>query len=276
MAITHSVIKRLETWILFRLTQLPVVSLYVQIRGWPFVIAWIHRIFGILLAIYVLFHIYTLSYLETPALYDDRMKLFRFFIFAPLEWMLAIPVIFHTLNGSRLILYESFGRRNDESMIRWLMGISIAYLLFLGLLMLLGNQSVTPVFFWLTAGMITAIPMYLVTGKIRKTGMPLGWKLQRITGAFLLICIPAHFLFMHLQPSVGHEADVVMERMQKTFIKFVDAALVLNVLYHGGYGILAITKDYLESKALQTACAVIIFLVMIVFAWIGIRLTLTV
>lgn len=276
MAITDSVIKRLEMWILPRLAQTPVVSIYAGTRGWPFVIAWIHRFFGILLVIYVLFHIYTLSFLETPALFDHKMKFFRFFLFVLLEWLLAIPVIFHALNGSRLVLYESFGFRKDGLMIRRLLGISVAYVFFLGLWMLLGNQTVTPLFFWLTVSIIAVIPVYLVTGKILKTGMPMGWKLQRITGAFLLISIPAHLLFMHLQPSIGHESDVVIQRMQNTFIRFVDMALVVSVLYHGGYGLLAIAKDYLESKPLQTACAAIISLVMTVFAWIGIRLILTV
>lgn len=127
MAITDSVIKRLEMWILPRLAQTPVVSIYAGTRGWPFVIAWIHRFFGILLVIYVLFHIYTLSFLETPALFDHKMKFFRFFLFVLLEWLLAIPVIFHALNGSRLVLYESFGFRKDGLMIRRLLGISVAY-----------------------------------------------------------------------------------------------------------------------------------------------------
>jgi succinate dehydrogenase hydrophobic anchor subunit len=76
--------------------------------------------------------------------------------------------------------------------------------------------------------------------------------------------IPAHLLFMHLQPAVGHDAGVVI----------VDLTLVVIGLYHAGYGLTAIIRDYLKSGLLQTGLTGLIFLVMVVFGWIGIRLTL--
>jgi succinate dehydrogenase hydrophobic anchor subunit len=67
------------------------------------------------------------------------MKIFRLSLFSHLEWALAMPVIFHALNGGRLILYEAFGYRNDESMIRWASGLSTIYALLLGTFMIMGN-----------------------------------------------------------------------------------------------------------------------------------------
>jgi succinate dehydrogenase hydrophobic anchor subunit len=262
--------------ILSGLENVPIVSFYAKTRGWPFVIAWIHRISGLLMLLYIGIHIYTLSFLATPDAYDAQMKLFGFFPFPILEWLLAVPVIFHALNGGRLILYEIFGIRKDESMIRWVLGLSATYFSLLGLLMIMGNQSVSPVFFWLSIFIVGILTGYPVVSKIWYIAGSFAWKLQRITGAYLFVMIPAHLLFMHLQPAIGHEAGIVIARMQNGFIKFIDLTLVVGVLYHAGYGLTAIIRDYLSSRLLQTSLAYLIFLVMAVFAWISIRLTLTI
>jgi succinate dehydrogenase cytochrome b556 subunit len=260
--------------ILSGLENVPVVSFYAKTRGWPFVIAWAHRISGLLMVFYIGIHIYTLSFLATPDTYDAKMKLFSFFPFSFLEWLLAAPVIFHALNGGRLILYEIFGIRNDESMIRWVLGLSAIYFSLLGLLMVLGNQTVSPIFFGLIVFILGILPCYLVAAKVWNIAASITWKFQRISGAYLIVMIPAHLLFMHLQPAVGHDAGVVIARMQNIFIKFIDLTLVVIGLYHAGYGLTAIIRDYLKSGLLQTGLTGLIFLVMVVFGWIGIRLTL--
>ena len=271
---THFFKKSLEQMILSGLENVPVVSFYAKTRGWPFVIAWLHRISGMLMVLYIWVHIYTLSFLATPDVYDAKMKLFGFFPFSFLEWLLAVPIIFHALNGGRLILYEIFGRRNDESMIRWVLGLSATYFLLLGLLMVMGNQAVSPIFFWLVIFMIGFIPSYVVASRIRNMAGSITWKLQRVSGAYLIVMIPAHLLFMHLQPAVGHEAAVVIARMQNIFIKFIDLTLVVAGLYHAGYGLTAIIRDYLKSGLLQTGLTSLVVLIMAVFGWISIRLTL--
>jgi succinate dehydrogenase / fumarate reductase cytochrome b subunit len=266
--------KPLEQLILSRLENLPLVSFYAKTRGWPFVIAWIHRISGLLMVLYVGVHIYTLSFLTTPDAYDTQMRRFGFFPFSFLEWLLAVPVIFHALNGGRLILYEIYGSRNDQSMIRWVLGLSAVYILLLGLLMVLGNQSISSIFFWLFIFIFAILAGSRVVSKIWNIPGSISWKLQRISGAYLFVMIPAHLLFMHLQPAVGHQADIVIARMQNVFIKFVDLTLVVGTLYHAGYGLLSISRDYLKSRLLQTGLAALIVLIMAVFGWVGIRLTL--
>jgi succinate dehydrogenase hydrophobic membrane anchor protein len=155
-------------------------------------------------------------------------------------------------------------------------GLSAAYFLLFGLLMVMGNQTVSPIFFWLIIFILALLPGYLVATKIWNITAAVTWKLQRISGAYLIVMIPAHLLFMHLQPAVGHEAGVVIARMQNGFIKFIDLTLVIGVLYHAGYGLTAIIRDYLRSRLLQTSLAFLIFFIMAVFAWISIRLTLTI
>jgi len=274
MAPLHSVIKRAETFIVSKLSKLPVVAFYSKTRGWPFLIAWAHRITGIILVLYIWLHIYTLSLLKSPENFDTKMKILGFVLFVLLEWLLAVPVIFHALNGGRIILYESFGSRNDDGMIRWVSVLSIIYVLLLGLLMVMGNQAVSTVFFWILALIASFCILFLVSEKIRTTGNSIYWRLHRITGAFLLIMVPAHLLFMHLQPSIGHDSSVIIFRMQSVFVKIVDLLLVTCALYHGSYGMLSIAKDYIESKAFQTGVAVLVICIAVVFAWVGIKLTI--
>lgn len=248
------------------------MGFYSRTRGWSFVIAWMHRISGILLIVYVLIHIYTLSFLITPEAFDAKMKMFGFFLFIFLEWLLAAPAIFHALNGGRLILYEIFGTRNEGSLLRWMFGLSMIYVLLHALLMIMGNQSVSPILFWLVVLIFSFCLLVLVTSKIWSLEGAIGWKLQRITGAFLLIMIPAHLMFMHLQPAIGHEANVVIARMQNIFIKFVDLILVISVLLHAGCGLISISKDYIKHRFVQNGLSLLIVLIMVVFGWIGIKI----
>ena len=256
------------------LERMPLVSTYARTKGWPYVIAWCHRIAGLLLVGYLWFHIYTLLSLSSPPRYDATMKFYGFILFRILEWALAIPVIFHALNGGRLILYESFETRDDESMIRWLLWLSIIYLALLGALMLIGSQSVSAVFFWLTMLVAGLTLAYGVASRIWAIRHSLLWKLQRITGAYLLILVPAHMLFMHLNYATAHEANTVVMRMQGYFIKAVDISLVVVLLYHGGYGLVSFIGDYLESRTLRMGLAVLVFLVMLLSGAVGIRLAL--
>ena len=254
--------------------KVPVVSAYAKTRGWAFILCWCHRITGLLLVLYVWFHLVTLSALSVPETYNAKMILFSSPLFVFFEWLLAIPVIFHAANGGRLLLFESYGYRDDNAMIRWLFVLSAAYVLLLAVLMLHGNQSVSPIFYWLSAVIVAVIVGYAFWARIRILGHSPYWKFQRISGAFLLVMIPAHFLFMHLNPSVGKDSAVIIARMQNSFVKIVDFSIVMAVLYHGAYGLFSIVKDYIVSRLLQISMIALIVVVMVFSAWTGIKIIL--
>ena len=254
------------------LERIPYVAFYAKTRGWAFILSWIHRITGLLLLLYVWFHLITLSALSIPGNFDAKMALFSAPLIVFFEWLLAIPVIFHAVNGGRLMLFEIYGYRDDTAMIRWLFMVSAAYVSLLAVLMLLGNQSVSPIFFWLTVLIIAVICGYAFVARIWRLGHSQFWKFQRASGAFLLVMIPAHFLFMHLNPAVGKDSAVIIARIQNAFIKIVDLALVLAVVYHGGYGLFSVSKDYLVSRRLQVLMTALIVVVMVLSAWIGLKI----
>ena len=254
------------------LNKIPFVAFYARTRGWDFILSWGHRITGLLLLLYLWLHLITLSALSVPGDYDAKMVLFSSPLIVFFEWLLAIPVIFHALNGGKLMLFEFYGYRNDTAMIRWLFTVSSAYVCLLAVFMLLGNQSVSPIFFWLTAFIIAVIGGYAFLARIWRLAHSPFWKFQRVSGVFLLVMIPAHFLFMHLNPAVGKDSAVIIARIQNVFVKVVDVTLVLAVLYHGGYGLFSVGKDYIVSRPLQILMAVLVAVVMVLFAWIGLEL----
>ena len=266
--------KGYTTAMLNLIERLPVVSFYARTRGWPFILTWAHRLTGILLVVFVWVHIYTLSFLSDPVAYAEKIRMYGVPLLGLLEWALALPVIFHVLNGGRLILYESFQFRRDDTMIRWVLGLCALYVGLLAVLMLTENQSVSAPFFWLVTLSLSLAVTYGLLERMRETAHAKAWKLQRISGSFLLVMIPAHLLFMHLNSTVAKDPSHVIARLQNPLIKLTDIVLVLAVLYHGGYGLLSIASDYLYGRRLRKAATAAIAAVMAVFAWLGIQLLL--
>lgn len=258
------------------LDKIPVLAGYIRSRGVPFAISWAHRIAGVLLVIFVGFHIYTLSALTTPGAYAEKMKLYQLPVLIFIEWALSLPVVFHALNGGRLILYECFHCRSDDLLLNWVVGLTLLYAGILAVLMLMGNQSVSAVFFWLIALPAALAAAYGLYARIRHTSHAWGWKLQRITGAFLLVMVPAHFLFMHLNPQMAKDAGLVALRMQNPWIKLVDAALVVSVLYHGGYGVISVLNDYIGSKELRKVVTATVIAAMSAAAILGLKLIVSI
>lgn len=248
------------------------LSTQAKMRGWPFLAAWAHRISGVLLVLYVWFHIVTLSSLNDPARFDGKMTVFGYGLFVFLEWLLALPVIYHALNGGRLILYEVFENRRDDIVLKWVIALGILYTLLLALCMLIGNQTISAPIFWIYTMAAAGCVVTVTIEKIRTSGAAMLWKLQRISGAFLLVAVPAHMLFMHINPGMGHDAQIIIARMGNLFIKLVDIALVICVLYHGAYGIYAIGRDYFASLRAKIGMGVLLICVTLVFAWVGLKL----
>lgn len=266
--------RNLEEPILGFLDRIPVLSFYGNTRGWKFVLSWSHRIAGLVLVLYLLFHIYTLSLLSSPSLFTAKMGFYDNLFFKFLEWILAVPLIFHAFNGTRLILYENFGKRDNQQMIRWSLSLGAIYIALLGFFMLTGNQSVPAPFFWLNIFIISVIFCYYLYQKIWNTQNSRLWKLQRISGAFLLVMLPAHMVFMHINYSVGHDAATVIARMQHYSVKALDLLIIIVVLYHAAFGIYSIIEDYINNRVLRKGLTILLLLSVIYFGYVGAKFTL--
>jgi succinate dehydrogenase/fumarate reductase cytochrome b subunit len=258
------------------LEKLPVLSCYAKTRGWHYIISWLHRFTGIGLIIILIVHMCILSLLQTPDVDHVRMKVIVSPIFLFLAWASSLVVSFHALNGSRVILYELFGRRDDADMIRWIFGLSIAYAAMVGLLMMMKNQRVSPFFFWLMAFSLGAISAYVVASRIWKKRHSVLWKLQRISGAFLFITVPAYLLFSYLNPGEADGAREAIMGGQDVFTRLVFLMLATCALYHAGYGLFSIAADYAPSGMTRTGMTVLIILIIAVLAVSAFRLILSI
>ncbi len=265
-----------EAYLLGLLERSERLSYYARSRGWGFMLTWAHRAAGLVLVLYVFFHIYTLSGLHAPDAFASRVGFFNNFFFAFLEWALAIPVIFHGLNGTRLILYEIFRIRNDALLIRWVLLLSALYVLSLGLYMLMGNQQVSVGVFWLTVAIASALVTILVYRRLWPTHNAALWKLQRISGAFLLPMVSGHMFFMHLNYRVGHDVEAIIARMSGLGMRLVDFAFVVTVFFHAGFGLYTIINDYVEDIRLRAVLSALTSFVMAVFAYAGAKLALSI
>jgi succinate dehydrogenase hydrophobic anchor subunit len=257
------------------LERLPFLSWYAKTRGWYYIISWVHRFTGIGLIIILIVHMYILSSLQAPDVDPAKMKAIVSPIFLFLAWASSLVVSFHALNGGRLILYELFGKRDDADMIRWIFGLSAAYAAMVGLMMAMSNQRVSAFFFWLMAFFLGAIAAYVVASRIWKKRHSVLWKLQRISGAFLFITVPAYLLFSYLNPGEadGEEATVWI---QNFFTRLVFLTLATCALYHAGYGLFSIAADYIPSGIARAGMTALIIVVIAVLAVSAFRLILSV
>jgi len=258
------------------LERLPILSWYARTRGWYYVISWLHRFTGIGLLIILIVYMYILSSLQAPDVDPAKMKVIVSPIFLLLAWASSLVVSFHALNGGRLVLYELFGKRDDADMIRWIFGLSAAYAAMVGLMMAMNNQRVSAFFFWLMAFSLGAIAAYVVASRIWKKRHSVLWKLQRISGAFLFVTVPAYLLFSYLNPGEADGAQRVIVGVQNVFARLVFLTLATCALYHAGYGLFSIVADYTSSGRTRVGMTAFIIVLIAVLAVSAFRLILSV
>ncbi len=258
------------------LERLPVLSCYAKTRGWHYVISWLHRFTGIWLFVALMVHMYILSSWQNPNVFNTDMRIPVQPILVFLAWVSSLVVGFHALNGGRLILYELFGRRNDTDMIRWTFGLSAAYAAMVGLMMMIENQRVSAFFFWLVAFFSGAVAAYVVASRIWKKRHSVLWKLQRISGGFLFVTVPAYLLFSYLNPGEVEGAQGAIVWMQNIFTRLVFLTLATSALYHAGYGLFSIAADYTSPGTTRAGMTALIIVVVAVLAFFAFRLILSV
>lgn len=83
--------------------------------------AWIlHRGTGVALTVYLFVHIWALTGISKGReAFEAEMKLFQNPLFTAMEFLLFIPVIFHSLNGFRIVLVDlGKGAKNHKSILK--------------------------------------------------------------------------------------------------------------------------------------------------------------
>lgn len=261
-----------ESYVISSLERLPILSYYTTSRGWSFLISWGHRLAGLTLVGYMFAHIYTLSLLFNPATFDADMRFLNNFFFALLEWCVAIPLIYHSLNGGRLILYELYTVRRDDIVLRWMTVLGIVYLMIVGFFFIEEGPQPSLALLWPLTFVLGVVVFGVVFYRIWRTRNTVLWKLQRITGAFMIPIIIGHMLFMHMNYLTGHDSKTILMRLESPFVRGLDLVFVIVVLFHAGYGVFSIMADYLKPGPVLKSLTALVIIVMAISAFFGIRL----
>ncbi|MBM4158958.1 MAG: succinate dehydrogenase, cytochrome b556 subunit [Ignavibacteria bacterium] len=100
------------------------LSYYKDSGSW----AWIyHRISGIALLLYIFMHIWSLSPLTSgKEAFEHKMAMYSTPVFSVIEWLLFAIVLFHSLNGIRIVLVDwADGARYHKKLYKltWIVGI---------------------------------------------------------------------------------------------------------------------------------------------------------
>jgi succinate dehydrogenase / fumarate reductase cytochrome b subunit len=87
----------------------------------------LHRLSGLLLIAYLLLHIFVLTSLYDPQAFAEEMEMLNNPIAIAVEYMLFLPILFHSINGIRLIIVEwtDSGSRNHKKMLIAVYGVSV-------------------------------------------------------------------------------------------------------------------------------------------------------
>jgi len=169
------------------------------------------------------------------------MRFLDHFVFAFLEWCIAIPVIFHSLNGGRLILYELFHVREEEIAIRSLVGLGFIYAAIVGFFFLKESPQISATLFWSIAVAISLLAFFVVIFKVYLA---------------------------------GHDSKTIILRMQSPFIKGIDFVFIVFLLFHAGHGLFSIIADYIKPGPLLKSLTLLIVVIMAISVFFGIRLVL--
>ena len=258
------------------LERLPVLSYYAKTRGWYYVTSWLHRFTGI--GLFIALMVYTVAFpsWRTPNVFNPDVRIPAQPILVFLGLATSLIVSLHALNGGRLILYELFGRRNDESMMRWVFGLSVAYAATVALIMLMESRRVSAFSFWLATFSFGAIAACFVASRLWKKRHSVLWKLQRLTGAFLFVTAPAYVLFLCLNPHAADGTNGTVLGMQHVFAQLTFLTMTTSALYHAGYGLFSIAADYVSPGVTRAGMTALIVILVAVLAVLAFRIVLSV
>lgn len=95
-------------------------------------------------------------------------------------------------------------------------------------------------------------------------GNVIGWYLQRITGALLLLLLVAHFWVEHFMTAELRRGNLtynaIAARISNPLWQFIDILFLLVALYHGLNGLRNILLDYsrVGVRAMQAITALLV------------------
>jgi succinate dehydrogenase / fumarate reductase cytochrome b subunit len=254
-------------------------------RGGTGQLTWLaHRISGVAVVYFLSLHIFeTLQLGLGPGAYDEATAVYKQPWFRPFEFLLVMAVVYHGLNGLRVMLFDYFPRTTRyRNQIFWI-GVAIFVVLtpLIGFFMLrpLIGLSLPEIF----ADLRSAPYAALIVGPVaipvlyllwRGTALSEGrkpilsasnssapptasgfekfaWGFMRLSGLILVVLVFLHLFIMHLERDIVEvTGEFVIDRFRANPIwQFVDLAMLFLAWLHGLNGVRLVLTDYMRRGA---------------------------
>lgn len=95
--------------------------------------AWIlHRLTGIGLVVYLIIHVWGLKALSDPETFNALIAKYHSPLFKGLEFLLLVGVVYHAMNGLRIVLIDFLGWSPKQKKLFWTLGAVTAVIILVG------------------------------------------------------------------------------------------------------------------------------------------------
>jgi len=249
---------------------------YWRYKGDPSMWAWLlHRLTGVGIFVFLLLHIVDTALIGWGRdLYDAMMRLYHHPLFRIGEILLAGAVLFHGLNGLRVIILD-FAPAATLYQRQLLTGVVVTFIvlfvpaaviMFAQMLHATGSERMfqwgdwwrewrawLPALGATSAIAAVSIPSLSVTRpqpSVRPVGgLELyGWLYLRVSGVLLLFLVLGHLVIMHLLDGGVNRVnyDFVAQRFAAPFWRTYDFVMLVLAIGHGIWGMRTVLLDYIH------------------------------
>ena len=222
-------------------------------RGREGMWSWVlHRITGVAIFFFLLVHVLDTALIRvSPEAYNAVIGTYKNEIMALGEVVLVAAIVFHAMNGLRIILIDF-----------WSKGARLQRQLFWGVLAVLGDPdrrlrsspSLARLQRFRRGSLMSAQTVAAPTRRRRGVNLEKwGWVFMRASGVVLIVLIFGH-LFVNLMVGEGiHALDFafIAGKFATPFWQWWDVLMLWLALIHGGNGMRTIVNDYVTTPKLR-------------------------
>jgi succinate dehydrogenase hydrophobic membrane anchor protein len=101
------------------------------------------------------------------------------------------------------------------------------------------------------------------------SGGAFAWFFQRISGAFLLAALLAHFWVLHYANDGEVTFQIVAQRLATPLWKTIDLTFLVLAIIHGFNGFIMLIHDYIHANGLRLLLVSLVWIAGIVLGLLG-------
>lgn len=107
------------------------------------------------------------------------------------------------------------------------------------------------------------------------SGGAFAWFFQRISGAFLLVALLAHFWVLHYTGDGDVTYQIVAQRLATPLWKTIDLTFLVLAIIHGFNGIIMNIHDYVHQQSIRLTLVGLVWMVGIIIGILGVLTIIT-